>query len=199
MSTTETPKIFISSETFSLENITYGKWINAALEIEEIKEQIKKLGARANLNKKENYYIDNYSGFYHLRKKLEGNEKTIGHTIKKEKHNLVTKELLETINQIAKFIVKYQKVGADLLLMNGHDLKKTENIFERNLLGIYEKEQEYGKKYLKKKGINYKIDYPYQDHFDYKRLIEKLKQLKEIVVMTENNKIYIFKGENYKE
>ena len=119
----EKPRIYVACLASYTNGISYGEWLDATSDVEDIQENIKQLLAKSSIPNAEEVAVHDCSGFGSL---------IIG------EH-----EGIEQIHEKARFIVEHGKLGAEVLNYYDGRLEDAQEVLEEYYQGEYKSELDY--------------------------------------------------------
>ncbi len=122
--TTDTPKIYVACLAAYNAGILHGEWIDAALEVDDIRQRIQKVIDTSPVEDPEEWVLHDFDNFGALR--------------------LGESESIEHVHEIALFIKEHEDLGCELLAHFSGDLNATENALE-NYYGEYDSLADYAR------------------------------------------------------
>ncbi len=163
------PKIYVACLASYNAGILHGEWIDADQEPEELQEKINKMLSASPVEDAEEFAIHDYDDFYVYLSEYPG---------------------LETVSNIANFLVEHGKLGAEILSHCCNDLEEAKRAMEEQYLGEYESLEDYAYDY-----IDQTMNLPefVKTYFDYKAFARDIDLNGDVFVIEMSyNQVHVF-------
>ena len=142
------PQIYVACLASYNVGIIHGEYIDATLEADEIKEEIQIVLESSPIKDAEEYAIHDYEDFCGAQ--------------------LGEYPELENVSNVAKFLVKHGKLGAEVLSHFSCDLEEAIEAIEEQYLGEHESLEDYAQEYVEQSGLN--IPESIKNYVDYESM-----------------------------
>ena len=147
----------------------HGTWIDATLDLEDIKKTVNKMLDESPEDFSEEYAIHDFEGF--------------------ESYSLNEYEGLESAHEVACFIEQWGKLGSEILNEH-HDIEKATSILEEDYCGCYESLADYAQELTEE---TTQIPESLALYIDYERMAQDLEMGGDIfTIETAHNEVHIF-------